>query len=70
MYVCDVTYCDFVVCMFGASFDIYIEHVYQDKDLWEDCLKTAKNFFTSCLLPELLGHFYTRPTIESSEYVV
>ena len=70
MYVCDVTYCDFVVCMFGASFDIYIERVYQDKDLWEDCLKKAKNFFTSCLLPELLGHFYTRPTIESSEHVV
>jgi len=39
MYVCDVAHCNFVVCTFSASIDIYIEQVYQDKAFWEDCLK-------------------------------
>ena len=58
IHICGVSYCDFVVCTFGTSVDIFVE---QDNGLWDNCLKTATAFFSSCILPELLGHWYTRP---------
>ena len=58
MYICD---CDFVVCRFSTSADMFVERVFQNDDVWDNCLKTATTFFSSCMLPELVGHWYTRP---------
>ena len=60
MHIRGVCY-DFVVCTFGTSADIFVKRIFQDNGLWDDCLKTATAFFSSCILPELLGHWYTRP---------
>lgn len=69
VFVCDVQYCDFCVCTFGDEDDLHIERIYRDIDFWNECILKAKEFFTICLLPELLGKWYTRPNIKSSESV-
>ena len=66
MFVCDVKYSDFCVCTFGTNADLHVERIYKDDDFWEDCVSKAKLFFTTCLLPELLGNWYTRPRITSA----
>jgi len=33
IHICDVTYCDFVVCTFGVRADIFIERIFKDNSL-------------------------------------
>jgi len=62
MFVCDVQYCDFVVCTFPAEqAEIFVKRVYRDTEFLEKCLKSANHFFRSCVLPELMGRAYSRP---------
>ena len=63
LFVCDVDFCDFCVCTFGDKSDIYIERIHKNQVFWDDCVKKAKNVFNACLLPELIGHWYTQPRI-------
>ena len=68
MFVCNVEYCDFCVCTFPESvdeFSPYVERIFRDIEFWEDCVEKAKHFFTVCLLPEILGKWYTRPAVSS-----
>ena len=68
MFVCNVDYCDFCVCTFPESvdeFSPYVERIFRDIEFWEDCVEKAKHFFTVCLLPEILGKWYTRPAVSS-----
>ena len=68
MFVCNVEYCDFCVCTFSESIDEfspYVERIFRDVEFWEDCVEKAKRFFTVCLLPKILGKWYTRPAISS-----
>ena len=68
MFVCNVDYCDFCVCTFPESvdeFSPYVERIFRDIEFWEDCVEKAKHFFTVCLLPEILGKWYTRPAVRS-----
>ena len=71
MFVCDVNYCDFCVCTFsttkGEDFPPYIECICRDDEFWEACIVKAKQFFTVCLLPEILGNWYTRPAVTSAD---
>ena len=65
MFVCDVGYSDFCVCTFASDTDkenIHIERIYKNNDFWQECVSKAELFFRTCLLPELLGNWYTRPT--------
>lgn len=51
-------YCDFVVY---TEEDIHIERIEHDPSFLESNLTKAEQFFTSHILPELLGHWYSRP---------
>lgn len=62
LFVRDVEYCDFCVCTFnGDESGIHIVRIFKDEQLWNDCVIKAKAFFKTCILPELLGKWYTRP---------
>ena len=65
--ICDVKYCDFCVCTFpdtGPS--IHIERVHPDNDFWMSCTEKSTLFFKKlCVLPELLGKWYTKPKIST-----
>jgi len=63
LFVSGVDYCDICVCTFSSDdkHDIHIEHIIKDEDFWTDCVSKAHQFFRTCILPELLGKWYTRP---------
>ena len=68
MFVCGVEYCDFCVCTFPKEEGSlpHIKYIKRNEEFWETCLLKASNLFRSCLLPKLLGNWYTRPIITSS----
>ena len=41
---------------------LHIERIAKDKDFWCDCVLKAEAFFRICILPELLGKWYSRHT--------
>ena len=65
IFVCDVEYGDFCVCTFPteATPSMHYERIYADKKFWESCVDTSTAFFKHFILPELLGKWYTRPSI-------
>lgn len=65
MFLCKVEYCDLCVCTFppGSQPQLHIERLSPDPDLWTCCLDASACFFKKCLLPELLGRWYTRGSV-------
>ena len=64
IFICDVEYCDFVVCTFPESQcepTIHIERIFPDGDFWSNCVDKSLHFFKVCILPEILGRWYSRP---------
>ena len=64
LFVSNVEYCDFCVCTFvedDESKGLHIERIYKNETFWSDCISKAEQFFKTCLLPEILGKYYTRP---------
>ena len=63
----DVSYCDICVCTFGAQeeLSIHIERIYKDDEFWNNCITKTKIFIINCLLPELLGNWYTCHVVTS-----
>ena len=43
-----------------------IERVLPDEVFWIDCVKKSEAFFTSCIFPELLGKWYSKPLVPVS----
>ena len=41
---------------------VHIERIHKDTDFWQECVPVAELFYRNCLLPELLGNRYMRPT--------
>ena len=66
LFVCDVQYCDFVVCTFSDDNDLHIERITKNSTFWSDCVVKAERFFRVCVLPELLGKWYTRSVIQNT----
>ena len=70
LFVCDVEYGDFCVCTFSMDEDeshyletgMHIERIYKDPNLWIECTTKSSQFFKTCLLPEIMGNWYTRPS--------
>ena len=65
-------YCDFVL---WTENDLHIERIYPDEEFWHrNVTDYAQPFFTTAILPELIGKFYSRigheqtatPEIQSS----
>ena len=70
LFVCNVQYSGFYIFTFGCSereTNIHIEHIQKDEELWKDCITRSEHFFVTCLLPEVLGHWYTRPLVSSMD---
>lgn len=71
LFVCDVEYCDFCVCTFadsGGESAMHIDRIHKNHEFWNNCVNKANWFFRTCLLPELMGSWLTRPfVVESSE---
>ena len=73
LFVCNVDYADFCVCTFVRddknSYDdsgIHIERIEKNQVFWEGCVEKAQLFFKNCLLPELMGNWYTRPILKGT----
>ena len=64
IFVCNVEYADFVVCTFPVNNEptIHIERIYADQKFWSECITKSSNYFQVCILPELIGRWYTRPS--------
>ena len=57
MYVTGCSYCDFVV---WHSASLHTERLLPDTSLITEALTRAKQFFSLCILPELVGKWFTR----------
>ena len=69
LFVCDVKYCDFCVCTFADTAGesaMHIERIHNNSQIWINCVETAKSFFRTCLLPELMGSWYTHSVVVDS----
>ena len=66
MFVCNLNYGHFVLSTFpsGSSPSIHVEYITRDEKLWSECIEQSTQFFKTCVLPELLGRWYTRPCVE------
>ena len=65
MFVCNVNYCDFCVCTFPVNSEdcgLFLERIPRDDNLWNTIVTKSKQFFVTCLLPEILGNWYTCDT--------
>ena len=57
LYVTQRLYCDFVVWTEG---NLHIERISKDEAFLKDIIPRAEKFFKLCVLPELLGKWFTR----------
>ena len=57
MFVTRRTFCDFVV---WSPKEMHMERLTLDKELIQTAIPTAEKFWRLCVLPELLGKWYTR----------
>ena len=56
MFVAEKKYCDFYL---WTEKDWHIERILPNKSFWDDTLSKSREFFQLCILPELVGKFYT-----------
>ena len=62
LFVGDADYCDLCVCTFTQheQNDLNIERIYKNYEFWDSCVTKVDHFIKMCILPELLGKWYTR----------
>lgn len=60
LYVTDRHYCDFFVWTPYAS---HLIRINKDINLWNEMSSKAKDFHRLCMMPELLGKFFTRQQV-------
>jgi len=58
--IAEVEYCDFIVY---TETDIHIERIFADTAFWENKVSKATAFFKKGILPELLGKWFTKPSL-------
>ena len=57
-------YCDFVL---WTEKDVHIERIYSDEEFWLQKVPRVQHFFTTAILPELMGKFYSRTTSDHDQ---
>jgi len=57
LYMTKSGYCDFVV---WTNMDAHVERIQPDTDLFHTALQKVETFFKCCVLPDILGKWYTR----------
>lgn len=62
LFITKADFCDFVVCAFSKDGTILYVHerIYPDTEHWNLQLPKLKFFWQHCILPEILGRWYTR----------
>ena len=58
MWFADPQYCDFIVWREGR---LFIQRILPDTTFIDEAIAKAKVFVQRCILPELVGRYYTRP---------
>ena len=41
-----------------------MQRILPDQEFWENALSAASEFFSKCILPEIVGKCYTRPVCD------
>ena len=68
LFACCASYADFVIATFGESQVKFVtKRILRDEELISEFLQKAKLFFKLCILPELLGKWYTRSSVMPAE---
>jgi len=49
---------------------VHIERINKNLEFWEECIEKHTCFFKNCLLPELMGDWYTRPLSKVTSDVI
>ena len=61
LFSTELPFCDFIVCGFNDKCGSFInERIMQDKEHWENNVPKLSQFWRYCVLPEILGRWYTR----------
>lgn len=57
------------MCTFEDHKDdgLHVKWIYKNQKFWVECVPKAENFYMKCLLPEILGNWYTRDSIGTTE---
>jgi hypothetical protein len=65
MFTLGREYCDFVVYAVDDKKNSVIVHeqIYKDSKHWFECLPKLKKFWFTCILPEILGMWYTKRNV-------
>ena len=66
IFICGVEYCDFVV---WTMQDLFVQRILPDRELWANSVRAATEFFSTCLLPEMVGKCYTRPGCQVQTHI-
>ncbi len=67
LHVTDLEYCDFVV---WGPHECFIERIFPDGDLFATNLVKVHAFINKCVLPELLGKWFSVPRVSHSDHTV
>jgi len=49
---------------------VHIERINKNPEFWKECVEKAHLFLKNCLLPELMGNWYTRPLLKVTSDVI
>ena len=63
MKFCSPTYCDFAI---WREDELIVERIPIDEQFLAEALEKASSFFIHCILPELLGKWYSRLPVTTS----
>jgi len=65
LFTTERRHCDFVVCAFDISVKAVImqERIYPNNKHWEVVLPKLEAFWRICILPEIIGRWYTRKCV-------
>lgn len=61
LFVTDKPYCDFILWTERDSASPFVERVKPDVSFFEKELACATNFFKKCIMPELIGKYFSAP---------
>ena len=52
--------------MLWTTKDLFVQRILPDVEFWENAVSTTfKKLFNECVLPELVGEWFTRPGCEA-----
>ena len=71
LFACNASNTDFQLCTFveeEETINFILERVSFDQTFFNECLEKAEHFFQHCILPELVGKWFTRNLVIPSDF--